>query len=504
MEDVLRDLTDNETVNMTEYPSDPESDASTNEFLDLEGYVSEPEQEAYQPPAANRAVRRRNRAKRRHGKSLGIQWMVARKSGERPDTHLLPELRQEENICPYCQAYQYPQECGSPGSKHKYWHCCSNGRVHNMVMTPESDPNGLEALEDGEAKEAMRAFENEVQNSLHDLMYKVEGSGNDEARTKASKDFQELIISYNNVLSFCSELATVDSKNSGWATFRCMGGVKHLLGSLMASEGELAKFCQIHQIDSSQEALERRMDEDVGGSVLHRETLLQLQRLLKKINPYVDSLKTCGDRFLENPNPDTRIHLKQHDPSRQNKGTHNKPTSSEVAAIMILPDDMTGDQTIERDILVQSIHGGMISIPFWESCYMPLRYPLIYPYGEQSWNKLIPLRGHNASKGLLARRPGQGQIERHGIEFGDDGEPESVEVADLDAEEENGNEDDEAGCGRGGSTRVTQKEFYRYQLQVSHLLYYLPFCDAFGPTSIATSGLASLPPTRAITPKYGR
>ena len=491
-------MTDEKSVYLSEYALEPESNASERfaGFHDLDDYVPSeeeliggPEEESHQLPAPNRSTRRtggRQKAKRRHGKNLGSKWMTAREPGVRSFKHLLPKLRVEENECPYCQAYQYPEECGGgPGSKHRYWHCCSNGRVHNMILTPESDPDGLEALDDGEAKDAMRALEAEVETSLHKLMYDVETSGDVEIRTKASRDFQELIICYNNVLSFCSELAAIDYKNSGWATFRSMGGVKHMLGSLMASEGELAKFCQIHQIDASQEALERRMDEDVGGNILHRETLLQLQRLLKKINPYVDSLKTCGDRFLENPNPDTRVHLKQHDPSRQNKGTHNKPTSSEVAAIMILPDDMSGDRVIERDILVQSIHGGMISIPFWQSCYMPLRYPLIYPYGEQSWNKLIPLRGHDASEGLLARRPGLGQVERHGMEFreGDGGEPEDVEPPHPDAQaeeaEENsggGDVDEDGGvaCGRGGSTRVTQKEFYRYQLQVSYLAYCLP------------------------------
>ena len=222
MEDALRDLTNEEFVYLSEYAPEPETDASEsrNVFHDLNEYVSEPEQESHQPPPQNRPVRSRKRAKRRYGKSLGIQWMAARKPGERPDKHLLSELRVEENECPYCSAYQYPQECGAAGSKHKYWHCCSNGRVHDIIMASESDPDGLEALEDGEAKDAMRAFEAEIQTSFHDLMYEVEASGDVKTRTKTSKDFQELIISYNNVLSFCSELVIVDYKNSGWATFR--------------------------------------------------------------------------------------------------------------------------------------------------------------------------------------------------------------------------------------------------------------------------------------------
>lgn len=166
MENALRHLTDEDIVHVTEYAPgsdtnasewrrgfvDVEEDVSESEH-DVEEHIGESEQESHQFLPADRPVRpRRNRAKRRHGRSLGLQWMAARKPEERPEKHLLSELRVVENECPYCQAYQYPQECGGgPGSKNRYWHCCSNGRVHNMIVTPESDPDGLEALEDGEA-----------------------------------------------------------------------------------------------------------------------------------------------------------------------------------------------------------------------------------------------------------------------------------------------------------------------------------------------------------------
>ena len=143
-----------------------------------------------------------------------------------------------------------------------------------------------------------------------------------------------------------------------------MKKIKHLLEFLMIFEDELIKFCQIHQIDFFQKTLKRRMNENVDDSVLHRETLFQLQRLLKKINFYVDSLKTCENRFLKNFNLDIKIHLKQYDLSRQNKNIHNKFTFSEMTIIMIFSDDMIDDQIIKRDILIQSIHDDMISISF--------------------------------------------------------------------------------------------------------------------------------------------
>ena len=92
MKNVLRDLIDDEIVNMIEYSFDSKFDAfdskidaSTNEFIDVKNYVSESEQKShhqmisefeqktYESSVANRVVRRRNRVKRRHDKNLKVQ-----------------------------------------------------------------------------------------------------------------------------------------------------------------------------------------------------------------------------------------------------------------------------------------------------------------------------------------------------------------------------------------------------------------------------------------------
>ena len=75
MQNVLRDLIDDEIVNMIEYSFDSKSDASTNEFLDLKSYVSELEQKFFQSSVIDRSFRRndRKRITRRHDKSLKSQ-----------------------------------------------------------------------------------------------------------------------------------------------------------------------------------------------------------------------------------------------------------------------------------------------------------------------------------------------------------------------------------------------------------------------------------------------
>ena len=94
------------------------------------------------------------------------------------------------------------------------------------------------------------------------------------------------------------------------------------------------------------------MNENVDNNILHRKIFFQLQRLLKKINFYVDFLKTYKDRFLKNFNFDIKIYLKQHNFNKQNKNTHNKFIFNKIAVIIIFFDDISDDQTIERDILI--------------------------------------------------------------------------------------------------------------------------------------------------------
>ena len=137
-----------------------------------------------------------------------------------------------------------------------------------------------------------------------------------------------------------------------------------MLKLFIVSKSELTKFCQIHQINFFQKTLKRRMNKNVDNNILHWKTFFQLQRLLKKINFYVDFLKTCENRFLKNFNFDIKIYLKQHNFSKQNKSTHNKFIFSEITTIIIFFDNMSDDRSIERNILIQSIHDNIIFIFF--------------------------------------------------------------------------------------------------------------------------------------------
>ena len=77
---------------------------------------------------------------------------------------------------------------------------------------------------------------------------------------------------------------------------------------------------------------------------------------------------------------------------------------------------------------------------------MALRYPILFPCGEQSWMATIPLLGHENNRSLLARRPGAAlrSLHQHGLQYdGDEGEgPEP-------SQDEQQDEDSGARCGGG-------------------------------------------------------
>lgn len=78
--------------------------------------------------------------------------------------------------------------------------------------------------------------------NIQNMEQVAEGPINNKQRTKKSKKFQRLIISYNNMLFFYSKSANMDHKNSAWATFKAMGRVKHLMDLLFPEKSNRQCF----------------------------------------------------------------------------------------------------------------------------------------------------------------------------------------------------------------------------------------------------------------------
>ena len=130
-------------------------------------------------------------------------------------------------------------------------------------------------------------FETKMKRKLYDLLYQMKFHSNDRnkfIKTKINKKFHNLIVTYNNVLFFCNEVAKINYKHNVFNTFRCMNDIKHLFEVLFSNLDDNFKFCQIYHNDFSQKQLKRRFNDDIDDNELKNEILRMLQRLMKNIN----------------------------------------------------------------------------------------------------------------------------------------------------------------------------------------------------------------------------
>ena len=180
-------------------------------------------------------------------------------------------------------------------------------------------------------------------------------------RTKINKKFQKLIVIYNNVLFFCNEIVIVDKKHNIFNIFRVINEIKHLFEIFLAEQRDAKKFCQIYQIDSFQNIIERCLK---LNNELKQKELLLFTRLMKNVNFYVKVYKICDDRIREKFNQQIRFVLKQNEFNRINKNIHNKFIFDKIVVLIILPENLNQNHLLERDIIIQKQNEKLRSISY--------------------------------------------------------------------------------------------------------------------------------------------
>ncbi|XP_031111748.1 uncharacterized protein LOC116015711 [Ipomoea triloba] len=192
------------------------------------------------------------------------------------------------------------------------------------------------------------------------------------------------------MFSFTSLGGRIDRDiNTGKAppVFRLNGQNFHLIGSLLPAPGTKPKFAQLYIHDPEQELFNRL--NSVGGTTdinhLHEDIVSDLQSVLDENNVLVQSFRVARNAILTNPTVDVRMKLlgkRNHDGK-----TYNLPTVSEVAAIVVGDLDPSMG---ERDILIETRSGLLKRISELNPAYLPLQYPILFPYGEDGYREDIP------------------------------------------------------------------------------------------------------------------
>ncbi|OIT18897.1 hypothetical protein A4A49_65786, partial [Nicotiana attenuata] len=116
--------------------------------------------------------------------------------------------------------------------------------------------------------------------------------------------------------------------------------------------------------------------------------------MLDEQNVLTKSFRMVRDKFHEDTHSNFRLRLigkRNYDGRR-----YNLPSISEVAALVVGDFDVS---RCDRDIIVETQSGHIQRINELNAAYLGLQYPLLFPFGEDSYREDIPLNGNDESTG---------------------------------------------------------------------------------------------------------
>ncbi|SGY44402.1 BQ5605_C001g00152 [Microbotryum silenes-dioicae] len=283
-----------------------------------------------------------------------------------PQAHvsIRDDLGPQTAVCTHCKARHW--ECERSKSTRHFSACCSQGKVR---LPPPPQPN---------------------------LEYRQLLQGSD----SEAKAFRENARSYNNALSFTSLAALWDQTQVGTLgppVFHVFGRLYHRLGALFPAVNQRPAFAQTWLINPA-EATDTRLEPDGADSHMQRSTLTKLESMLRTKNHFVREFASAKPRAGWDTAKEWILRLCL--PPGRDRRTHNPPTSSMEMAMLICDSDTnTGDRG-PQDLILQ-VNGdrcpdGRPKYQIVSSLHpsaMPLRYPLLFPAGEDGFHPNIPLCG---------------------------------------------------------------------------------------------------------------
>jgi len=116
--------------------------------------------------------------------------------------------------------------------------------------------------------------------------------------------------------------------------------------------------------------------------------------MLDNNNPLVKIFRHARDLLEKHNGVD--ISIKIIGANKGDKIQYEMPHSEELA--MLIAGDVSLEQ-YKRDIIVSTKQKGLQRISIFHPAYMPLQYPLLFPYGERGIHLGIPYHSDKKEKG---------------------------------------------------------------------------------------------------------
>lgn len=279
--------------------------------------------------------------------------------------------------CQYCNAIFWFEERNKKHQKHNdnhitYSNCCKNGNI--KIPAFRQPPDFLFTLL------------NDKENSM-------------------SKHFITRIRQYNSLFSFTSMGGNIDRKineGEGPYVFRVNGQIHHQIGSLLPQTDMIPKFAQLYIFDTKNEIQNRiraLTNEETGDTDIDPYIVQELKKMLDKHNSLVKVFRHARDIFEKYKGIDISIRIIG--ANKDDAVQFQMPHTDELAMLIV------GDLNLEnykRDIIVSNKTRGLQRISIFHPAYMPLQYPLLFPYGERGFQLGITYDGVQKSNNKRKKR----------------------------------------------------------------------------------------------------
>ena len=174
---------------------------------------------------------------------------------------------------------------------------------------------------------------------------------------------------YNHMFAFTSMGVHVDENmatgKDGVYKFRAQGSIYHKIGNLVPTSDNRPRFLQLYIYDTENE-IDNRLAEN---NTLSRDIVEKLQKTLSTHNRFTVVFRQLGQK----PNiQHCKLVIKE---QSSNQKQYTLPTSSQVAGIWV--EGAENEEIHERDIVVETNYGQLITVPETAGYYDPLQYPLL-------------------------------------------------------------------------------------------------------------------------------
>nr|XP_028945292.1 uncharacterized protein LOC103408064 [Malus domestica] len=226
--------------------------------------------------------------------------------------------------------------------------------------------------------------------------------------SQESSHFKTNVRLYNSMMGFTSMGAKVDAsinKGQGPYVFKINGQVHHLMGSLLPLEGESPKFAQLYIYDTQNEINNRIscFPHSEVSSKVDEQIVSGLIKMLDECNELVQLFRVARDKINEQSTSSLRLRL--HGTPSNHDAQYNLPTCDGIGGLIV---GDIGQFHTERDIIIEHRATGLQRITKLHPKYMALQYPLLFPYGEDGYNKGLPwnpnFRGKKPKTGGVSMR----------------------------------------------------------------------------------------------------